>query len=269
VSTQELTNAFGWGQRHLFEQQDVFEMWNKLLARIEDKFKGLLVQNTVSDLFSGKLKIFINCTHIDYKTSRLEDFYHVELAVDGNRSLDNSFREYTKVEKLDGEFQYYAGDRYRLQDAVRGIIFQTFPPVLVLRLKWWRYNIERDLLEKLSHYYEFPEEFNASPYLSADVCQPGPWTYTLYGVIMHHGNMDAGYFYAFLRPTKDGPFYKFDNDQVTPATLMDVKDANFEGMAGPYSRTPAILIYIRKSRLDVLEETIEDDIISDHIRTLP
>ncbi|KAL8881573.1 MAG: hypothetical protein Q9198_001245 [Flavoplaca austrocitrina] len=174
VSTQELTNAFGWNQRHLYERHDAFEMWELLLERIEQKMRGFPNQNAVSDFFSGKVITSISCTHVDDKTSQLEDFHSVSLHVDGNRSLDDSFREYTKLDILDGECQYYAGDRYGLQDAVKGVIFQNFPPVLVLQLRWWKYNIERDRMESIFQDYEFPEEFNATPYLVSPVPNATP-----------------------------------------------------------------------------------------------
>ncbi|KAL8988120.1 MAG: hypothetical protein Q9169_008609 [Polycauliona sp. 2 TL-2023] len=252
VSTQELTDAFGWNQSNLYmlyQGQDAFEMWELLLDRIEQKMPGYPIQNAVSDLFSGKAITSISCTHVDNKTSRLEGFYSVSLDVDGNRSLDDSFREYTKLE-------YYG--RYGLQDAVKSIIFQDFPPVLVVRLKWFTYNIEQGRMESIFQDYEFPEEFDATPYLvSSGMSQRESWIYTLYGVIMHRGDMSQGYYNAFLRPTKDGSFYKFDNHRVTRTTLKDIKDANFGERAGLYSWKPTILIYIRKSSLDYLLESAQ------------
>ena len=255
MSTQELTDAFCWNQKdfqkYLYEGQDAFELWEALLPRIEQKMPEFPYQNAVSDIFYGQMTSSISCTHVDYKVSRLEGFYSVSLGVDGNRSLDDSFREYTKLK----ECQFDAGDRYGSQDAVMGVLFQNFPPVLVLQLKWWRY-MERYRMESIFQDYEFPEEFNATPYLfSPGTYQPESWTYTLYGVIMHRGDISRGYYNAFLRPTKDGPFYKFDNHRVTRTTLKDMKDANFGERAGLYSWKPSILIYIRKSRLDALLES--------------
>lgn len=130
--------------------------------------------------------------------------------------------------------------------------FRNVPAVLVLALN--RVRITRWVPEKLSQVYEFPEGFDATPYPSADACQFGPWTYTLYSLIVHQGTLRYGGYYVFLRPTKDGPFYKFDNDIVTPATLEEAINANFGGTASPQNASAYILIYIRKSRLQVLVE---------------
>lgn len=111
-------------------------------------------------------------------------------------------------------------------------------------------------MESIYQDYEYPEEFDATPYLfSPGTYQLESWIYSLYGVMMHHGDMLQGYHNAFLRPTKDGPFFKFDNHRVTRTTLKDIKDANSGERAGLYSWKHSIFIYIRKSRLDSLLES--------------
>lgn len=253
VATQELTKAFGWNQQQTNEQQDAFEMWEKLLEAIRRGMQWSPNESTVSDMFSGKVRSFISCTKIDYETSRIETFYNLSLLVRGNRSLDDSFREYTELLPMDGDSQYYAGDQYKFQDAVKGTQFEHFPPVLVLHLRWFEYDYTRDLLETVDQDYEFPEEFDATPYLSpSGKEQLASWKYTLYSIITHRGTTSHGYNNVFLRPAKDGSFYKFDNHRVTRTTLKDIKEANFGVRAGLYSWKPMILIYVRKSSLDTL-----------------
>jgi ubiquitin carboxyl-terminal hydrolase 7 len=229
VSTRELTTSFGWGPRQCFEQQDVKEMSAILIERLEERMKGILAEKALPDLFVGKQKTYISCINVDYERSRKEDFWYIQLDVRNNRSLDDSFKDYIQVQTLDGEHKYDTGEPYKLQDAKMGIFFETFPPVLHLYLKRFEYDISRGAMEKLNDYYEFPEEFDATPYLSADADKSEPWTYLLVGVIVHDGDINRGSYYAFLRPTKDGPFYKFNDDRVTRATLKEAMDENFGG----------------------------------------
>jgi ubiquitin carboxyl-terminal hydrolase 7 len=49
---------------------------------------------------------------------------------------------------LDGENKYQA-EGYGLQDAKKGIIFQSFPPVLHLQLKRFEYDVQRDAMVKV------------------------------------------------------------------------------------------------------------------------
>lgn len=65
------------------------------------------------------------------------------------KNLMESFRDYVAVETLDGENKYQA-EGFGLQDAKKGIIFQSFPPVLHLQLKRFEYDVQRDAMVKVN-----------------------------------------------------------------------------------------------------------------------
>lgn len=278
VSTQELTASFGWETRHIFEQQDVQELSRILMERMEERMKGTKAENALAKMFVGKMKTYISCINVDYESSRIEDFWDIQLNVSGNKNLDESFRDYIQVETMDGENRYFA-EGYGLQDAKKGVIFESFPQVLHLQLKRFEYDFNRDAMMKINDRYEFPEIFDAAPYLSADADKSEPYTYQLHGVLVHSGDLNAGHYYAYLKPTKDGHFYKFDDDRVTRATPKEALEENFGGdytnmvngnggIRNPYTRTLStkrsmsayMLVYIRQSRLDdILLEVAETD----------
>jgi ubiquitin carboxyl-terminal hydrolase 7 len=64
------------------------------------------------------------------------------------RNLYESFRDYVAVETLEGENKYQA-EGLGLQDAKKGIIFRSFPPVLHLQLKRFEYDVQRDAMVKV------------------------------------------------------------------------------------------------------------------------
>jgi ubiquitin carboxyl-terminal hydrolase 7 len=283
VGTAELTKSFGWETRHIFEQQDVQELSRKLMERMEEKMKGTEFEKALPQMFSGKIKTYISCINVPYESSRIEDFWDVQLNVSGNENLLDSFQDYIQVEKLDGENQYFAGDQYKLQDANKGVIFQSFPDVLHLQLKRFEYDIQRDAMMKINDRYEFPEEFDASLYLDKEADRSESWEYQLHGVLVHSGDLNAGHYYAFLKPDKEGWWYKYDDDKVTKATKREVLEENFGGpfkfpsgqvrptnKKGPIMRPNSayMLVYIRKSRLDkvLLPVTAEDT--PEHLRKL-
>ncbi|KAK2743533.1 hypothetical protein FQN57_004830 [Myotisia sp. PD_48] len=279
VSTTELTSSFGWESRTVFEQQDVQELSRILMDKLEGRMKGTPAQNALANLFVGKTKTYISCINVDFESSRIEDFWDIQLNVRGNKSLDDSFKDYIQVETMDGENKYDAGAPYGLQDAKKGVIFESFPPVLHLHLKRYEYDTQRDAMLKINDRHEFPEEFDATPYLSKDADKSEPWIYQLYGVLVHSGELNAGHYYAFLRPTKDGHFYRFDDDKVIRATMKETLEENFGGeyanggvgVRQPYTRNLSLtrsmnaymLVYIRKSRVDdVLVDVLKEDIPS-------
>jgi ubiquitin carboxyl-terminal hydrolase 7 len=284
VSTNELTASFGWDSRQIFEQQDVQELSRILMERLEERMKGTAAENALPQLFVGKSKTYISCINVDFESSRIEDFWDIQLNVRGNKTLHDSFMDYIQVETLEGENKYDAGEPYKLQDAKKGVIFESFPPVLHLQLKRFEYDINRDAMMKVNDRHEFPGHFDAAPYLSKDADMSESWEYQLHGVLVHSGDIGAGHYYAFLRPTKDGSFYKFDDDRVTKSTMKEALDENYGGeyntlangglgQRQPYMRgystkrsmNAYMLVYIRKSRLDQVLLDVTDANIPSHL----
>jgi ubiquitin carboxyl-terminal hydrolase 7 len=282
VGTNELTKSFGWETRHIFEQQDVQELSRKLMERLEEKMKGTKAENVLPEMFSGKIKTYISCINVDYESSRIEDFWDIQLNVSGNKNMLDSFQDYIQVEKMDGENQYFAGDQFKLQDANKGVIFTSFPDVLHLQLKRFEYDIQRDMMMKINDRYEFPEVFDAAPYLSEDADRSESWSYQLHGVLVHSGDLNAGHYYAFLKPEKDGWFYKYDDDKVTKATMREVLEENFGGeyrTPNGFPRAPLqkkapimrqnsayMLVYIRVSKLDKILQPVSEEDVPEHLR---
>lgn len=255
------------------------------MERLEERMKDTPAEKALPDMFVGKTKTYISCINVDYESSRVEDFWDIQLNVRGMKTLDDSFRDYIQVETLEGENKYDAGQPYGLQDAKKGVIFESFPPVLHLHLKRFEYDINRDAMMKLNDRHEFPMEFDATPYLSEEADKSEPWIYQLHGVLVHSGDLNAGHYYAFLKPTKDGHWYRFDDDRVIRATEKEVLEENYggeyelsngaPGVRQPHTRALStkrsmnayMLVYIRKTRLDDILFPITKDDIPDHIET--
>jgi len=267
VSTHELTGAFGWDSKQIFEQQDVQELSRILMERLEERMKGTEAENALAKMFVGKMKTYISCINIEFESSRMEEFWDLQLNVNGVKGLEDSFKDYIAQETMDGENQYQA-EGFGLQDAKKGVIFESFPSVLHLQLKRFEFDFAREINVKINDRFEFPEILDLSPYLSEDADKSEKYIYHLHGVLVHSGDISAGHYYAFLKPHKNGEFFKFDDDRVTRATKKEAIDDNFGGeyanlpnghaQRNPYTRqwstkrsmNAYMLVYIRESRLD-------------------
>lgn len=75
----------------------------------------------------------------------------IQLNVKNCKNLYDSFKEYVSMEVLEGENKYHA-EGYGLQDANKGVIFESFPPVLHLQLKRFEYDFMRDTMVKVYIY---------------------------------------------------------------------------------------------------------------------
>ena len=68
-------------------------------------------------------------------SSKMEDFYELELNVKGLKSLDESLNDYLSVEELQGDNQYFCESCKTRVDATRSIKLRTLPTFLNFQLK--------------------------------------------------------------------------------------------------------------------------------------
>lgn len=257
VTTKELTKSFGWSPIQAFQQQDVVEMLEILISQLMTRAEGNRAEELLPDLFIGKQRFFTSSANSERVTSRSEDLYILSLNIYGHRTLQESLADYLKV------VTFSTGEEHGAQELTRGMIIDAFPPVLHLQLKRFQYDISKDAMVKLNDFFEFPEEIDLSPYLADNADRSEPWTYIIYGVVVHSGGIAGGRYDAFLRPGHDGQFYKFDDERVTKATLKEAIHNNFGVEDGKKTKKPTayLLIYIRKSRLgDLLGNFTKDDV---------
>ncbi|KAJ7732609.1 hypothetical protein DFH07DRAFT_990769, partial [Mycena maculata] len=259
VGTTELTKSLGWTS---FLQHDVQEFNRVLMDKLESKMKGTKAEGAIVKLLVGKMKSYIKCVNVDYESSKIEEFTDIQLNVKGMKNLYESFRDYVAVEMLDGENKYQASG-FGLQDARKGIIFESFPPVLHLQLKRFEYDMQRDAMVKVNDRHEFPFELDLGEFLDSTADRSKPWVYKLHGVIVHSGDHHGGHYFALIKADRETRWLKYDDDRVTPVTDKEVLEENYGGEVAFNGLTrgnqvPAMmrftnaymLVYIRESAID-------------------
>lgn len=82
VGTHELTSSFGWQGNDMFEQEDIHEFCRLLFDKIETGMKGTPVEDTIPSLFKGRMRSFVRCFDVDFRSARDEDFYDLQLKVE-------------------------------------------------------------------------------------------------------------------------------------------------------------------------------------------
>ena len=198
----------------------------------------------------------------------------IMLDVKGMKNLYESFRDYVAIEMLDGKNKYPAGG-FGLQDAKKGIIFETFPPVLHLQLNRSEYDIQRGSLVKVRDRHEFPLEINLDEFLDVNADRSQPWIYKLHGVLVHSDDIHGGHYFSLVKPDNESRWLKFDDGRVTPATDKEVLQENcgsepWNGIPPALRRDQVltikpftsayILVYIRESAIkEVLAPLVDED----------
>ncbi|RWR85437.1 ubiquitin carboxyl-terminal hydrolase 12 isoform X1 [Cinnamomum micranthum f. kanehirae] len=284
VATKELTKSFGWDTYDSFMQHDVQELNRVLCEKLEDKMKGTVVEGTIQQLFEGHHMNYIECINVDYKSTRKESFYDLQLDVKGCRDVYASFDKYVEVERLEGDNKYHA-EQHGLQDAKKGVLFIDFPPVLQLQLKRFEYDFMRDTMVKINDRYEFPLQLDLDrengKYLSPDADRRVRNLYTLHSVLVHSGGVHGGHYYAFIRPTLSDQWFKFDDERVTKEDMKRALEEQYGGeeelpQTNPgFNNTPFkftkysnayMLVYIRESDKEKIICNVDEKDIAEHLR---
>ena len=205
-----------------------------LIDKLEEKMKGSAVDGVIKRLFAGQVRSFIKCLNVQYESNREEEFYDIQLDVKGCKNIYDSFRRYIAKEVLDGDNKYDAGDEYGKQDAEKGVVFTSFPPVLTIHLKRFDFDIQRMGFAKIHDRFEFPHRLELDEFLAANAAPESPSTanespstaneshstanespstaneshstansYILHSVLVHEGGVNGGHYYAYIRPATD------------------------------------------------------------------
>ncbi|CAH1438219.1 unnamed protein product [Lactuca virosa] len=284
VATKELTKSFGWDTYDSFMQHDVQELNRVLCEKLEDKMKGTVVEGTIQQLFEGHNMNYIECINVDYKSTRKESYYDLQLDVKGCRDVYASFDKYVEVERLEGDNRYHA-EQHGLQDAKKGVLFIDFPPVLQLQLKRFEYDFMRDTMVKINDRYEFPLQLDLDredgKYLSPEADRSVRNLYTLHSVLVHSGGVHGGHYYAYIRPTLSDQWFKFDDERVTKEDMKRALDEQYGGeeelpQANPgFNNSPFkftkysnayMLVYIRESDKEKIICNVDEKDIAEHLR---
>uniref|UniRef100_A0A5B6Z731 ubiquitinyl hydrolase 1 n=1 Tax=Davidia involucrata TaxID=16924 RepID=A0A5B6Z731_DAVIN len=284
VATKELTKSFGWDTYDSFMQHDVQELNRVLCEKLEDKMKGTVVEGTIQQLFEGHHMNYIECINVDYKSTRKESFYDLQLDVKGCRDVYASFDKYVEVERLEGDNKYHA-EQHGLQDARKGVLFIDFPPVLQLQLKRFEYDFMRDTMVKINDRYEFPLQLDLDrengKYLSPEADRSVRNLYTLHSVLVHSGGVHGGHYYAYIRPILSDQWFKFDDERVTKEDMKRALEEQYGGEEelpqtnpgfnnSPFKFTKYsnayMLVYIRESDKEKIICNVDEKDIAEHLR---
>jgi len=281
VSAYRLIKSFGWSKEEMLIQHDVQE-FNLCLSEImENKMKGTNVEGTFKYLFEGKITNYIECLNVDYKSVKDENFLDLQLTVKGCDDIYQSFDKYTEEEILDHENKYDAGI-YGKQVAKKGVKFLELPNVLILQLKRFEYNFQKDSMEKVNDYFEFYNEINLSKYLTNTKGDIKEHEYSLHTVLVHSGFPNTGHYFAYIKPEINSRWLKFNDEEVKIADEYEVFENNYGGELNLYRHVAGeiiknefisdsnayILIYIKNSKKESILRNVSQEDIPQELKDL-
>ncbi|ESQ45578.1 hypothetical protein EUTSA_v10010085mg [Eutrema salsugineum] len=211
VKTLELDNGV---------QQDTHEFLTLLLSLLERclRHSGVCKAKTiVQDLFRGSVSHVTTCSKCgrdSEASSKVEDFYALELNIKGLKTLDDSLNDYLSLEQLNGDNQYFCGSCDARVDATRCIKLRTLPPVITFQLKRCVFLPKTTAKKKITSSFSFPQVLNMGSRLAES--SQNELTYDLSAVLIHKGSaVNSGHYVAHIKDEKTGLWWKFDDEEVS------------------------------------------------------
>ncbi|XP_061346199.1 ubiquitin carboxyl-terminal hydrolase 26-like isoform X1 [Gastrolobium bilobum] len=211
VKTLELDNGV---------QQDSHEFLTLLLSLLErclSHSKIPKARTIVQDLFRGSVSHVTTCSQCrrdSEASSKMEDFYELELNVKGLKSLDESLDDYLSVEELHGDNQYFCESCKTRVDATRSIKLCTLPKVLNFQLKRCVFLPKTTTKKKITSAFSFPTELD----MRHRLCELSQFdlVYDLSAVLIHKGTgVNSGHYIAHIKDENTGQWWEFDDENVT------------------------------------------------------
>ncbi|KAJ8773366.1 hypothetical protein K2173_028543 [Erythroxylum novogranatense] len=211
IKTLELDNGV---------QQDSHEFLTLLLSLLEHCLSHSTMpkaRRIVQDLFRGNVSHVTTCSKCgrdSEASSKMEDFYELELNVKGFKTLEESLDDYFSVEELHGENQYFCESCKTRVDANRSIKLRTLPVVLTFQLKRCVFLPKTTTKKKITSSFCFPGELDMGRRLSEP--SQTDWIYDLSAVLIHKGTVvNSGHYIAHIKDENTRQWWEFDDEHVS------------------------------------------------------
>lgn len=217
IKTLELDNGV---------QQDSHEFLTLLLSLLERSLSHSKVpkgRTVVQDLFRGSISHVTRCSvcgRDSEASSKMEDFYELELNIKGLDNLDESLDDYLNEEKLRGENQYFCESCGRRVDATRFIKLHKLPAVLNFQLKRCVFLPKTTTKKKITSVFRFPSQLNMSQRLCDSSSCESELMYDLSAILIHKGTaVNSGHYVAHIKDEYSGCWWEFDDEHVSKLGL--------------------------------------------------
>ena len=238
---------------NLREQQDAVEFYVFLIDFVDQALKDLGHEKRMTKILGGVFSDQKICKTCPHRYSSEEPFSVISVDVRNHSNLQESLHEYVKGDLLDGSNAYYCERCDKKVDTTKRLCVKKLPPILVIQLKRFDYDYERECAIKFNDYFEFPRELDMEPYTVAGLakiegeaidCDPSDLSgkavrkYRLRGMVVHSGQASGGHYYSYIRnkcpETGELRWYKFDDGDVTEVKMDDDEELKVQCYGGEY-----------------------------------
>ncbi|EDQ87095.1 uncharacterized protein MONBRDRAFT_38117 [Monosiga brevicollis MX1] len=234
-----------WGEPiNVRVQSDAVEFLQTLVDQTDELLQSAGAAPILAPLLKFEMITQIIGKSCRHTSERHEDTFNLSLPVMSHDTMHEALLDSVQGEMFTGANQYRCQECGVKVDAMKRSCIKTLPPMLMVQLKRFGYDLQTFQPVKHNVRFEFPQELDLEPYTygyltqkerqeaqeaasdadnAADAVDLGPANsegvspaeippcckYRLQGVVVHMGSASAGHYYSFSRTRE------------TPTTLAD------------------------------------------------
>ncbi|RDD44046.1 Ubiquitin carboxyl-terminal hydrolase 48, partial [Trichoplax sp. H2] len=262
------------------QQQDIQEFCQLTMTLLETTLSSQLdtkVQSTIGTLFQGRYSYITKCDSCKFISERNATFYELDLTVAGHSTLEKSFDDFFKKEKLNGPNQYYCEVCQSKRDASRWIGVDSLPPVLNIQLLRFIYDRNTGQKKKLKSILHFPEVLDMTKYIRHAPTDTS-FIYDIKAVLIHRGaGTQSGHYFTHIKEDESKSWYVFNDEAVYQLSgkKLQIDEDSMESddlsqssknpkpvKAGYHaSRSAYMLVYTRRSSIGEYSSDLKENVI--------
>eukprot|EP01116_Phalansterium_solitarium_P013976 TRINITY_DN31453_c0_g1_i1.p1 TRINITY_DN31453_c0_g1~~TRINITY_DN31453_c0_g1_i1.p1 ORF type:complete len:920 (+),score=284.56 TRINITY_DN31453_c0_g1_i1:25-2784(+) len=211
-------------------QEDAHEFLRFVIDHMQTSALGGLKPNqmeprvaettVVHRIFGGYLQSQVQCLACRYESNTFECFLDLSLEIKGCETVERALQHFCKVESLDHDNKYMCPMCRKKVKAHKQFTIMKAPNVMTVQLKRFSFS---GYGAKTNKPVSYPDRLDIRPYMSQGKNSDGsgPTVYSLYGVLVHHGDsMRSGHYYSYVKSAA-GIWYCMDDDSVRQVSAQE------------------------------------------------
>ncbi|BGP15879.1 hypothetical protein JCM10213_003692 [Rhodosporidiobolus nylandii] len=219
-------------------EHDLETLPAQLMSEREWQIYKMRNDSFIVQCFQGQFRNQLRCLTCQKTSTTYNTFMPLSVPIPGGRgvgrvSLMACLETFVRDEVLDKDDAWHCPRCKKNRKAVKKLSLSKLPPILVIHLK--RFSFAGPFSDKIETQVQYPlagldlTPFLPPPLMSAKDGQqigripPQGYTYDLFGVTNHYGNLSSGHYTAFVRNGRE--WFNIGDSKVTPCEPAVVQSA--------------------------------------------
>ncbi|CAF3480077.1 unnamed protein product [Rotaria socialis] len=208
-----------------YHQHDSLEFMNIFLDILHEDLMRILQQNysIVSETFHGQIRTVVTCKQCGTELETNDSFSFLPLPIpeENNKvqssstrgyKLDQCFQTFFQEERIRNHGQWHCDHCGKLTDARKTLCLKKLPPVLILQLKRFNYDLRSYAKNETLIEYDL-DNLDLNEYV-VQSHRDTSIRYNLIAVSNHWGSLIGGHFVTYAKLPRNQDWYKYNDDRV-------------------------------------------------------